>query len=405
MIKTPYYLIDENLLIKNLEILGEVKRRTGCKILLAQKAFACPYFYPLISKYLDGTTASGLFESRLGRETFGREVHVFSPAYGEDEFTEILGYVDHIVFNSLSQLEKYGKTAKLRGMDIGLRINPECSTQSGGLYDPCAVGSRMGVLAHDLKNSEPFYVDGLHFHTLCEQNSDALETTLKAVEDKFSDFFSGLKWVNFGGGHHITRDDYDIERLVRLINDFKEKYKVEVYLEPGEAVVLNAGFLVAKVLDIVENGIKIAILDASAACHMPDVLEVPYTPKVVSAIDAGGFSCRLSSNTCLAGDIIGDYRFEEPLKTGDEIIFTDMALYTFVKNNTFNGIPLPSLVAKKIDGSVEVIKEFSYSDFAGRLGAVESCGQVQGKLRMESCCGQGQLKKQFKEKYKNEKLK
>jgi carboxynorspermidine decarboxylase len=366
-IKTPYYIIDENLILKNLKILQSVKDRAGCRILLAQKAFSSFYFYPLIAGYLDGVTASGLYEARLGFEKMGKENHIFSPAYTEEDFDEIVKICGHIVFNSIGQLVKFKEKALKHGVRIGLRINPEISTQDKAIYDPCAPFSRLGVTSGEFfENLDKIEgISGLHFHTLCEQNSDALEITLAGVEKKFSKYFDKIKWINFGGGHHITRDDYDIDRLVRLVNYIKDKYSLEVYLEPGEAVVLNAGFLVCSVIDIIDRGKKIAILDASAACHMPDVLEVPYRPRITG--EGGEYEYRLGGPTCLAGDIIGDYRFTKPLKAGDKIVFEDMALYTIVKNNTFNGTPLPSIAAKDLEGNIKLIKKFDYADFLNRL--------------------------------------
>ncbi|MBR4555105.1 MAG: carboxynorspermidine decarboxylase [Ruminococcus sp.] len=366
-ITTPAYVIDEAGLRRNAEILHEITVRTGCKILLAQKAFSAFALYPMLSEYLCGTTASGLYEARLGREEFPGEVHVFCPAYKDSEFEEIVSVSDHIVFNSVRQLVKFRD--RCAGKSIGLRVNPECSTQETAIYDPCAEGSRLGVRLCDFDDSVLGYIDGMHFHTLCEQNSDALEKTLAAFEEKFGRYIPGLKWVNFGGGHHITRPDYDRERLVRLISDFKAKYGVEVYLEPGEAVALNAGWLVTEVMDIVHNGLDIALLDASAACHMPDVLEMPYRPPLFLSGEAGEKACtyRLSSRTCLAGDIIGDYSFDAPLEIGDRLCFEDMAIYSMVKNNTFNGMPLPDIGILREDGSYEVIKRFGYEDFKQRL--------------------------------------
>ena len=366
-IKTPAYVTDEAALIKNLKILEEVKEKAGCKILLAQKAFSMFSVYPLLAGTLDGSTASGLYEARLGRECFGKEVHVYAPAFKPEEIDEISQTADHIVFNSIAQLKKYAD--ECRGLSIGLRVNPECSTQETAIYDPCAAGSRLGVRIEDFDESVLDIIDGLHFHTLCEQNSDALKATLEAFEEKFGRFLKGLKWVNFGGGHHITRDDYDRELLIKLIKDFKEKYGTEVYLEPGEAVALNAGYLVCEVMDIVHNGIDIAILDASAACHMPDVLEMPYRPPLYLSGEAGekAHTYRLASRTCLAGDIIGDYSFDEALKIGDRLVFQDMAIYSMVKNNTFNGIPLPAIAAMDTTGECRIIKEFGYEDFKNRL--------------------------------------
>ena len=369
-IKTPYFVVDEKLLVKNLQILKKVQDDTGCKILLAQKAFSMFYAYPLISKYLSGTTASGLYEVRLGFEKFGGETHIFSPAYRADEFEEILKYADDIVFNSVAQVKKYGKRAKECGKSIGLRVNPECSTQEGhAIYDPCAVGSRLGCTFSQLDESIIPMLDGLHFHTLCEQNSDDLETTAKAFEDKFGKYLYNMKWVNFGGGHHITREDYDIERLKRVISYFRDKYNVTVYLEPGEAVVLNAGFLRTTVLEIVRNGMNIAILDSSAACHMPDVIEMPYRPPLENSgqPDEKEYTYRLAGPTCLAGDVIGDYSFDRPLCEGDILTFEDMALYTMVKTNTFNGMKLPDIVYRNSDGEQVLVKSFGYEEFVRRL--------------------------------------
>lgn len=366
---TPCYIVDERLLIKNLEILKGVMDRTGCRILLAQKAFSMYYFYPLIGRYLSGTAASGLFEARLGHDMLGKETHVYSAAYRDDEFDEIADLCDHIVFNSFSQLMRFKDKALQKGRELGIRINPEHSTQGGGIYDPCARGSRLGVTAANFRADLLDGVTGLHFHTLCEQNADALVATLEAVEKKFGRYIPQMKWVNFGGGHHITHPDYDIEALVRAIDVFKKKYGVQVYLEPGEAVALNAGWLVSSVLDIVENDVKVAILDTSAACHMPDVLEAPYRPTVIGSAFPGErrYNYRLGGPTCLAGDIIGDYSFDMPLAVGDKLVFCDMAIYSMVKNNTFNGINLPSIAAVRKDGSVELVKSFGYEDFKERL--------------------------------------
>jgi len=370
-VKTPYFLVDEERLVKNLELLKEIQKETGCRILLAQKAFSGFFAYPLMRRYLAGTTASGLCEARLGKEEFGGETHVFSPAYREDEFEELLSYADHFVFNSPAQLRRYAERAKQAGKSVGLRVNPECSTQEGhAIYDPCAPGSRLGTVKEQFDEELLPLLDGLHFHTLCEQNSDDLETTAQAFEEKFGRYLGQMKWVNFGGGHHITREDYDVERLKRVIRHFREQYDVEVYLEPGEAVVLNAGFLVSSVLETMKNGMNIAILDTSAACHMPDVLEMPYRPPVLSSGMPGEkeYTYRLAGPTCLAGDVIGDYSFDHPLAEGEQVVFGDMALYTMVKTNTFNGMLLPSIVWKNRDGEEILIKEFGYEDFKGRLG-------------------------------------
>ena len=349
---TPAYVIDQARLEQNGQVLSALAQRTGCHILLAQKAFSNYDFYPLLSQYLAGTEASGLYEARLGFEEMGgKEVHVFCAGYREDEFAELLNYADHIVFNSIHQLSTLGPRAKEARKSVGLRINPQCSTQEGhAIYDPCAPGSRMGVTrevwnaqmdAHTLE-----LLDGLHFHTLCEQNADDLATTLEAVEEKFGDVLPGMKWLNMGGGHHITRPDYQMDTLEGCIRHAQEIWGVEVYLEPGEAVALNAGYLVSRVVDLVENaGVHIAILDASAACHMPDVLEMPYQPPILQAVaqPGGAHTYRLAGPTCLAGDVVGDYSFAQPLKRGDLVVFGDMAIYTTCKNNTFNGMPLPDL--------------------------------------------------------------
>ncbi len=369
---TPCYVVDEKLIIKNLEILKSVMDKTGCKILLAQKAFSMYSLYPLIGKYLSGTTASGLFEARLGREEMpGKEVHVYSPAYKENDFPEILSVADHIVFNSFSQYEKFYPDVKSCGRDIevGIRINPEYSEIETDIYNPCFKNSRLGTTLRQFPEKLPDGVSGLHFHTMCEQGADVLERTVQAVEEKFGKYLGGLKWLNFGGGHHITRDDYDIEKLVSVVNRIKEKYGVQVYLEPGEAVALNAGFLVTEVLDTMKNGMDIAILDTSAACHMPDVLEMPYRPNIIGAgqPDEKPYTYRLGGPTCLAGDIIGNYSFDSPLKSGDKLVFCDMAIYTMVKNNTFNGMPLPSIILKTADGAYKTVRSFGYEDFKNRL--------------------------------------
>lgn len=396
---TPCYVVDEALIIKNLTILRNIKERTGVCILLAQKAFSMYALYPLIGRYLCGATASGLYEARLCAEEMVRplaeqnikcENHIFSPAYKEEDFEDILCYCDHIVFNSWRQVEKFGTRAKAAGKSIGLRINPQCSTQKGhAIYDPCAPGSRLGVTIENFRDSVLFrkffpLLDGLHFHTLCEQDSDDLETTLDAVEEKFGEYLSHMKWINFGGGHHITREGYDIPRLERCIRRMQEGYGLTVYLEPGEAVALNAGFLVSSVLEIqgpaekrqqgfggnsVDDGLRIAILDTSAACHMPDVLEMPYRPPLQKSGQPWekAYTYRLGGPTCLAGDVIGDYSFDAPLRAGDRLVFEDMAIYSMVKNNTFNGMPLPSIVLKQGNGEYKLIKKFGYEDFKGRL--------------------------------------
>lgn len=374
-ISTPSYVIDEKKLIQNLKILDRVQKEAGCKILLAQKAFSAFCVYPLIGKYLAGTTASGLYEAKLGHEEMGKENHIFSPAYRDKDFEKITDICDHIIFNSISQLKKFYPMCK-PGNGIGLRINPECSTQKEHeIYDPCAKGSRLGVtedkLNEEFENNPRIIdiIDGIHFHTLCEQNSDDLEITVNAVEEKFDKYLKSVKWINIGGGHHITRDDYDVERLINIVKKLKKKYNAEVYIEPGEAIALNAGYLVTEVLDVVENDIRTLILDASAACHMPDVLEMPYRPPLKDSGVWGekAFDYRLSSYTCLAGDIIGDYSFDKEIQVGDRLCFEDMAIYSMVKNNTFNGIGLPSIYVMKDDGKCNLVKEFGYDDFKMRL--------------------------------------
>ena len=374
-VPTPCYVVDEAKLIRNLELLKKVQEEAGCRILLAQKAFSMFYEYPLIGQYLAGTTASGLYEARLGREEMGKENHVFSPGYREQEMDEIVSVCDHVIFNSFSQLKKY-RDRCLGRTSIGLRINPECSTQGDhAIYDPCAPGSRLGVTPENFKKAlleDPDAlegVEGLHVHTLCEQNSDDLERTLRAAEEKFGDYIGQMKWLNMGGGHHITREDYDVELLIRCVRRVKDTYGVEVYLEPGEAVALNAGYLVTEVLDVVDNGIRTLILDASAACHMPDVLEMPYRPPLKDSGKPGekAYTYRLSSCTCLAGDVIGDYSFDREIGPGDRLCFEDMAIYSMVKNNTFNGIGLPHIAVLSAGGDCRVIRSFGYDDFKCRL--------------------------------------
>lgn len=369
-LRTPCYIIQKSALVRNLEQLSEIREKTGCKILLAQKAFSMYSLYPLIARYLDGTAASGLYEARLGAEEMGKETHVYSPAFREDEIEEILKYSDHIVFNSFSQIRKYKDLVREKGRSIGLRINPECSTQADhAIYDPCAPGSRLGVTAEHFEPEMMEYIDGFHFHTLCEQNSDALKETLTAVETKFGTWMHQLKWINFGGGHHITRDDYDKETLMDCIRHIQERYHVQVYLEPGEAIALNAGTLLTTVLETGENKIRFAILDTSAACHMPDVLEMPYRPPLKDSgmPDEKQYTYRLGGPTCLAGDIIGDYSFDHLLHEGERLEFLDMAIYSMVKNNTFNGMRLPSIVLEEENGNVEIVKQFGYEDFKMRL--------------------------------------
>ena len=369
-LQTPCYVVDEKLIERNLQILQGVMERTGCKIILAQKAFSMFSMYPLIGQYLSGTAASGLYEAKLGYEEMGKENHVFSPAYREDEIDEIVSICDHVVFNSFSQIEKFGDKVLQAGKSIGIRINPECSTQlDHEMYDPCARGSRFGVKAEHFNPELLDKVSGFHFHTLCQQDADALEQTLDAVEEKFGPWLSQIEWINFGGGHHITRDGYHIELLEACIKRMQEKYGLTVYLEPGEAIALNAGYLVTTVIDTLKNDVDIAILDTSASCHMPDVLEMPYRPPLLGSGEAGEktYTYRLGGPTCLAGDTIGDYSFDQPLKNGDRLVFGDMAIYSMVKNNTFNGMALPSIVIQDRHGDCRIVRQFSYEDFKGRL--------------------------------------
>ena len=366
-VPTPSYIVYEELLEKNLKILAEVAEDTGAKILLAQKCFSMYHYYPLIGRYLSGTTASGIYEARLSQEEMGKENHVFKPAYEVDEIPRLAAICDHVVFNSFAQWARFGAAARAAGTSCGIRINPERSTQEHAIYDPCAPNSRLGVKIADFRADLLEGIDGLHFHTLCEQGADALAATLEAVEEKFGKYLYGMKWLNFGGGHHITREGYDIPLLKQLIRHVQETYDVAVYLEPGEAVALNAGFLVAEVLDVQTDGN--VILNTSAACHMPDVIEMPYRPPVIGAGEAGekAHTYTLAGPTCLAGDTIGTYSFDAPLNVGDRVVFGDMAIYTMVKNNTFNGMPLPHIIAVASNGEWEIVRTFGYDDFKMRL--------------------------------------
>lgn len=377
-VETPAYVVDEACLLANLQILDGVRKRTGAKILLAQKAFSLYSLYPLIGEYLDGTTASGLYEAKLGKEYMGnREVHVYAPAFKEKDMQELLAISDHIVFNSPKQWEKWRDQIKQskRKISCGIRINPEYAEVETDLYNPCIPGSRLGTTLANLQHMDLSGISGLHFHTMCEQDADVLWRTVQIVDEKFGDILKQMQWINFGGGHHITKKGYKMELLEKSIALFKDKYGLQVYLEPGEAVALNAGFLVSEILEIVENQKKIAILDTSAACHMPDVLEMPYYPDILQknilcqpAKDKNASNCyRLGGPTCLAGDVIGDYSFAKPLQEGERIVFCDMAIYTMVKNNTFNGMPLPAIYLLKKDGTLKLIRSFTYDDFKNRL--------------------------------------
>lgn len=375
-VKTPCYICEEELLENNLKLLDYVQQESGAKIILALKGFAMWSTFPLVSKYLKGCTASGLHESRLAREEFCKfnpqaEVHTYSPAFKDEDIDEIAKISDHIVFNSPNQLFTYKDRVKEINphVELSLRINPEYSASPVDMYNPCGIYSRLGTTLANFDEEVLEYIDGLNFHALCEESVDSLEGVLIAFEEKFSKYFKGLKYINFGGGHHITKKGYDVEKLIRIIKEFKAKYNVEVYLEPGEAIGWQTGFLIATVLDVFKNGMNVAILDTSAEAHMPDTLAMPYRADVRESGEAGEkkHTYRFGGNTCLAGDIMGDYSFDEPLKIGDKIIFEDQIHYTFVKNTTFNGIRLPSLAIYKKDGNLEIVKEFGYEDYRNRL--------------------------------------
>ncbi|MDD4332571.1 MAG: carboxynorspermidine decarboxylase [Patescibacteria group bacterium] len=371
-LKTPAYVVDEKKLESNLEILDRVQAESGCKILMALKGFSMFSVFPLVKKYLRGTEASSVNEARLGFEKFGRVVHTFSPAYTAENINEFIKYSDHLIFNSFSQWRKFKPVIEKskKKISCGLRVNPEHSETETPMYDPCGKYSRLGIVKKNFSGESLADIDGLHFHNLCELNADALARTLKVFEKKFGEFLPQLKWVNFGGGHHITRRDYDLKLLIQIIKDFKRRYPhLEVYLEPGEAIALNAGVLVATVVDIFNNGKDVVILDVSAATHMPDVLEMPYHPTILGAglPEKGKYNYRLGGPSCLAGDVIGDYSFAKPLAIGQKLVFLNMAIYTMVKNNTFNGIELPSIIKKDLSGKLRLIKKFGYKDFKERL--------------------------------------
>jgi len=371
-LRTPCYVIDRGYLQENLDVLAQVQEEAGCKILLALKGFAAWSVFDQVKPVLPGAAASALWEAKLAREFIGGEVHLCAPAYRDDEFDEFLHTVNHIVFNSLAQYEHFrSRVQRSRAaVQCGLRINPRHSEVKTAIYDPCAPGSRLGITRDQLGNKLPEGITGLHFHTLCELNSDALERTWQAVERQFAPLLRQIDWLNLGGGHHITRDDYDVERLCRLVREIREKYNVQVYLEPGEAIALHTGFLVGSVLDLVHNEMDIAILDTSASAHMPDVLEMPYRPAITNAAQPGvlAHTYRLAGMTCLAGDVIGDYSFAEPLRIGDKLILHDMAHYTMVKNTMFNGINLPDIVL--YDPATDTFtsqRHFTYADYKSRL--------------------------------------
>jgi len=372
MLKTPIYICEEQLLENNLKILDYVQKKSGAKIILALKGFAMWSTFDLVGKYLQGCTASGLHEALLAREKMDKEVHTYSPAFKEDEIEEIAKISNHIVFNSPSQFHRFALHVKKINpqISLSLRVNPEYSSSPVELYNPCGMYSRLGTTKANFDETILSELDGLNFHALCEQDVDALEAVIEAFEEKFGDYIDGMKYINFGGGHHITKKGYDVERLIKVIQDFKKRHNnIEIYLEPGEAVGWECGYLVSSVLDIVDNGMKIAILDTSAEAHMPDTLAMPYRARVRGAAKAGekDYTYRLGGNTCLAGDIMGDYSFDKPLEIGDKIIFEDQIHYTFVKNTTFNGIKLPSIGILKKDGSLHVSHEFGYEDYKNRL--------------------------------------
>lgn len=379
---TPCYVADEKKLKENLRILQKLEKDTGCHVLLAQKAFSMFSLYPMIGTFISGTTASGLYEARLGREEMGKENHVFAPAYKEADMKELVKICDHIVFNSFRQYEKYKELCKQsaqiredgKPVSVGIRVNPECSTQEGHeIYDPCGPGSRLGVTKAEFREDLLEGVEGLHFHTLCEQDADDLVITFRAFEEKFGKYLKKMKWLNLGGGHHITRPGYQLKQLKQLIAYIRATYQVEVYLEPGEAIALNAGYLVTEVQDIVKNGMEILILDASAACHMPDVLEMPYLPPLLGTDEKeeSGITVRLGGPTCLSGDVIGEYKFRQLPEYGDLLMFGDMAIYTTCKNNTFNGMSLPNIWLRHADNTMQQLTEFGYMDFKERLGSRE----------------------------------
>jgi len=367
---TPAFVIDEQRLTENLRLLQSIEQRSGAHILLAQKCFSTFCMYPLIASHISGCVASGIYEARLGHEEFRKQNHVYAPAYKDEDIPELDDICDHIVFNSWSQYRRHQH--KCTKASLGIRVNPECSTQppEHAIYDPCTTGSRLGIRIDDMPEILPENIEGFHCHTLCEQGYDDLETTFRALEKSFGKYFHRLKWLNLGGGHYISHQDYDVERLVQLIGEIRQKYNVDVYLEPGEGVVLNAGYLVTEVMDKVSNGMEILILDCSAACHCPDVIEGPYLPPIWDAHNdgKGKLKYRLGSMTCLAGDVMGDYGFDHEIAIGDKLIIEDMALYTMVKTNTFNGMPLPDIQLIRADGSTQLIKRFGYQDFKQRLG-------------------------------------
>ena len=371
LLPSPCWVLEEEKLINNLKIIDYIKQKSGAKVLLALKGYALWKSFPILQPYLDGCCASGLHETKLAYETFGKEVHTYSPAFKEEEMKEIAMLSHHLVFNSPAQFEHFAQYAKDINpqLSLGLRINPEYSESPKEIYNPCGLNSRLGITLVNFDENILDRCDGLHFHALCEQNADALENVLKHFEEKFGKYIPKMKWINFGGGHHITKKGYDVEKLIELINTFKHRYNVEVYLEPGEAIGWQTGSLMTTVLDIIHNGMNIAILDSSAEAHMPDTIIMPYRAEVLDAGKAGekSYTYRLAGNTCLAGDIMGDYSFDTPLNIGDKIIFLDQMHYTMVKATTFNGIKLPAIAIQRVDGKVDLVREFKYEDFKNRL--------------------------------------
>lgn len=368
---SPCWLLNEKKLHANLKIINKIREKSGAKILLALKGYALWKSFPLLQPYLNGCCASGLHEAKLAHETFGQEVHTYSPAFKKEEIAQIASISHHLVFNSPQQFQTFAKEAKRSNprLSLGLRVNPEYSESPKEIYNPCGIHSRLGTTLANIDEDVIAQCDGLHFHALCEQSVDALENVLKHVEEKFGTYISQMQWINFGGGHHITRKGYDVEKLIKLIKAFKTKYQVEVYLEPGEAIGWETGSLVTTVLDIVHNGMDIAILDSSAEAHMPDTIIMPYRAEVLGADTIGkkAYTYRLAGNTCLAGDIMGDYSFDVPLNIGDKVTFLDQMHYTMVKATTFNGVKLPTIAIEKEDGKIEILREFGYEDFKVRL--------------------------------------
>jgi carboxynorspermidine decarboxylase len=371
-VPAPAFVVDLSRLRRNLKHLADVRRRAGCRILLAQKGFSMWSVYPLIRQYLDGTCSSGPWEAMLAREKFGKEIHVYSPAFTDEDLAEVVPFADHLSFNSVRQWRRGLEFIRRSGrrIETALRINPQVSTGDHAIYDPCVAGSRLGIPLSELEGEDLSALDGLHFHTLCEQNSDALETTLDAVEERFGHLLRRVKWLNMGGGHHITKADYDVDRLVRLVQRIRERYGITVYLEPGEAIAIGTGILMSRVVDTVRNGMDIGILDVSVTCHMPDCLEMPYRPEIRGAGNPGelAHTYRLGGGTCLAGDVIGDYSFDRPLEPGDRLIFEDMAHYTMVKTTMFNGVKHPALCLWDPESDeLRTVRQFHYEDFRDRL--------------------------------------